>query len=238
MRRSFAQIATGLLVAVTISGCATPYQEMGFLGGVDSSQIDATTLRISARGNSFTDVGQIRDYVMLKAAEETLAHGYDMFLIVAEHDATEVDTFSTPQSHDAPVQAMGFGPRGPISVIGTATYTTTSTSTITSPGQDTTIKMYRGVKPAGAPLSLYVAREVVAFMAPRLRKGAMQPDTSIAPQQTAVIPATPAPSQMAVNTAQPSAPPAVMCSAERYWCQDSKALTLPDGRDSSGYRGR
>ena len=73
-----------LLVAGALTGCATPYRQMGLFGGVNASQIDTTTMRVSARGNAFTDIGQIRDYVLLRAAEETLAHGYDLFRVVGE----------------------------------------------------------------------------------------------------------------------------------------------------------
>jgi hypothetical protein len=48
------------MFASILAACSTPYQEMGLMGGVSASQIDAMTIRFDARGNAFTDIGQIR----------------------------------------------------------------------------------------------------------------------------------------------------------------------------------
>lgn len=85
-----------LVLTLIIAGCATPYQEMGFRGGVSASQIDETTLRISGRGNAKTDAATIQNYVLLKAAEETTKRGYDLFLIVDSSDTSRAGTFVLP----------------------------------------------------------------------------------------------------------------------------------------------
>ena len=56
-----------------LAGCSTPYQEMGFTGGVKSQQATADTYRIISRGNSYTSGTTIQDYTLLKAAETTRA---------------------------------------------------------------------------------------------------------------------------------------------------------------------
>ncbi len=123
MLRCFAM----LIGLMTLAACSTPYQEMGLLGGVSATQIDATTMRVSARGNAFTDVGQIKNYVLLKAAQETLGHGYSLFLVSDAEDASRTETVSIPHVHSEMVVGFGNVPGvGPVQTIGTANYTTTT----------------------------------------------------------------------------------------------------------------
>jgi hypothetical protein len=64
------------------AGCATPYQDMGFSGGVLAQQMTANTFRIVARGNGYTGTTTVQDYVMLKAAETAIQNGGTHFVIV------------------------------------------------------------------------------------------------------------------------------------------------------------
>src|SRR5215204_3530501 len=43
----------GLLITA-VAGCGTPYQDMGFRGGVEAQQMTADTYRIKSRGNAYT----------------------------------------------------------------------------------------------------------------------------------------------------------------------------------------
>ena len=79
--------AVVLCLALVLAGCATRYQEMGATGGVSAAQVTDDLWRISARGNLYTDAGTIQDYVLLKAAETTVAAGRTHFAIVGKHDA-------------------------------------------------------------------------------------------------------------------------------------------------------
>ncbi|MDK9697728.1 MAG: hypothetical protein OEL76_15205 [Siculibacillus sp.] len=74
-------------VGLGLAGCATRYQEMGPTGGVTAAQITDDLHRISARGNLHTDAGTIQDFVLLKAAETTVAAGRTHFAIVGKQDA-------------------------------------------------------------------------------------------------------------------------------------------------------
>ena len=40
-------------LALFLCGCATPYQNMGFTGGVDELQVSDLMYRITARGNGY-----------------------------------------------------------------------------------------------------------------------------------------------------------------------------------------
>lgn len=55
---------------------------------MSATSISADTVRIVATGNTFTAPATIDDYARLKAAEETLARGYDDFEIMDENDNT------------------------------------------------------------------------------------------------------------------------------------------------------
>ena len=51
-------------------------------GGVSATRLDQTSARIEAQGNGYTPQDTVRDYLLLRAAEETLSAGYGHFEIV------------------------------------------------------------------------------------------------------------------------------------------------------------
>lgn len=72
-----------LAISLSLIGCATKYQDMGFSGGVAAEQVTADTWRIVARGNAYTGGTRIQDFVLMKAAETTKAAGVPISL--SEH---------------------------------------------------------------------------------------------------------------------------------------------------------
>ena len=62
---------------------------MGLMGGVEAQMITSDVARISARGNALTDQARITDFVLLKAAQTALAHGFSHFAIVSAANATQ-----------------------------------------------------------------------------------------------------------------------------------------------------
>lgn len=153
MKLAFMVVACGALTA-----CATPYQEQGFLGGVHATRVDETTVQIAARGNAYTDADTINHYAIRKAAEETLADGFDLFLIVNAADRTRQGSFVTNGS--ATTNTSYFA--------GTATSQTTynpgQVVNFVKPGETMTIKLFKGAKPANAPSNLFDAREVLKYI--------------------------------------------------------------------------
>jgi hypothetical protein len=135
--KKVAGMRLGLLIAVgagfTLTGCMTPYQSMGFLGGVSATQVNASTMRIVAEGNGYTSLFRIDAYARLKAAEETIAHGYDFFQIINTNDLSQV-------------QNISFSP-----------YTS---KPVTKPKETLLIKMFKGPKPADASGDYLDARVV------------------------------------------------------------------------------
>jgi len=138
LRRLFIGICLVLTAA-----CATKYGDMGLLGGVEATQIDEVTLRILAKGNAYVDASTIREFVLLKAAEETIRLGYDMFLVMDEKAQSEVTRFYTPG-------------------VTTSSYTTAGyTSTQVKPSSILIVRMIEGEMPASRSAGLYAADEVI-----------------------------------------------------------------------------
>lgn len=87
--------AAFILCCFTLVSCSTPYQDMGITGGVQASKMTDDVWRISARGNGYTDRTVVQDYVLLKAAETTIAAGRTHFVVVNQADASSQGTFRT-----------------------------------------------------------------------------------------------------------------------------------------------
>lgn len=85
-----------IAACIALYSCQTAYTDRsGFgtwlLGGVHAERIDATTAKIVAQGNAYTSSDTIGNYIMLRAAEETMKDGYRYFTVVAGNDRTKYD---------------------------------------------------------------------------------------------------------------------------------------------------
>jgi hypothetical protein len=69
---------------------------MRFNQGVSAERITDDTVRITAKGNAYTSETNIQDYLLLKAAETTIASQQSHFLIVSATDITRKELFMTP----------------------------------------------------------------------------------------------------------------------------------------------
>ena len=177
------QIIPAIIACSMLAAC-TPYQEMsgvkGLLGGVQAHRIDETTVQVLARGNALTDADTITRYTLRKAAEETLAAGYDGFYIVSDQDRTRrriVSTMDISGTANGTTSVHGTmtGAGNTAFISGTANSTaflsgtaTTQTYNIIKPGETVTIKMFRGPKRSNAP-GVYDAHELLRFMVPPQR---------------------------------------------------------------------
>ncbi len=133
-----------LAFLLTLSACATPYQEMGLLGGVEAHRISSDTAQIVAKGNAYTDASVIQRYVLRKAAEETLADGFDYFDISSGNDESQ---------HGSVGSAYGGGR------FSSAWFLTSSWEMI-KPGQTILIRMLHAPAPEPLPPNVFNAHEV------------------------------------------------------------------------------
>jgi hypothetical protein len=140
--------------ALCLSACTTPYQEMGMRGGVKAVQITSDVAQVTARGSATTDPDKVQRYALRKAAETTVAAGYDLFQVVADVDRTRL-------------------------VSGGGGYTTGGLGGIPAlglnlpfvrPGQTFLIRMSRGPMPAGAQGTVFDAHEVLNHLGGRQRR--------------------------------------------------------------------
>ncbi len=85
-------------LALFLSACATPYQEMGFRGGYTEVQLDENVFRVSFRGNGGTGATRAVDFTLLRSAELAIRHGYRYFIIIDSSQHTSKSTHTRPVS--------------------------------------------------------------------------------------------------------------------------------------------
>jgi hypothetical protein len=99
------QIAVGsLLLALIVTGCttATPYQPYraetagGVHGGYSDQRLSPDRYTVRFHGNELTSRDRVEGYMLYRAAELTLQHGYDWFLAVDRHTEHDTQTYVTP----------------------------------------------------------------------------------------------------------------------------------------------
>ena len=132
---------------------------MGLMGGVAAYPVMTDVYRIEARGNGYTNAARVQDFVLLKAAETTLAAGKTHFGLTSAADASRQGAIETPGT----MQATRVG-----NTI-TGIYTPGSVSTFIKPGQDVYIRIYGGSK-ASVPADALDAADIERNIAPRLRQ--------------------------------------------------------------------
>ena len=81
-------ISTSILLACL--GCATPYQKVGSNGGYDDFRINASDFEVTFRGNAHTSEETVSKYILRRASELTLQHGFTHFIRLSERDLTRV----------------------------------------------------------------------------------------------------------------------------------------------------
>ena len=76
-------VTVALLLLVACSSAPTPYRSAdGRETGYSSQQIEADRFRVTFTGNHATALDTVRNYVLYRAAELTVAEGFDHFTVV------------------------------------------------------------------------------------------------------------------------------------------------------------
>lgn len=140
---------SALALVLALGACATPYQEMGALGGVQANRISNDTAQITARGNGYTDPDTIQRYALRRAAEETIADGFDLFRINSDLDRTRTGS-----------ESYGYATGNRYSAWGTA-----FTMPIIKPGETFVIRMFKGPAPNPMPDGMFDAHDVLSHLA-------------------------------------------------------------------------
>ncbi len=191
MRKVIQTLSALVLTGLLVSGCvtATPYQPLDpgqkAMGGYVEQQLETNRYRLSFAGNSVTKRETVETYLLYRAAELTLAQGYESFSVVQRATDRKARTFTDPD----PFRMAGFGydpfwrPYWRYSVIGMGWRSwdpfgrdpfwpeQMESRTIEKFEASAEILLLKGPKVANDPAS-FDARQVVANLAPKVTKPA------------------------------------------------------------------
>lgn len=156
-------------IAVLAASCATqtPYApaDGGRLGYAEQ-QIEDNRYMVSFAGNSLTDRRTVETYLLYRAAELTVASGYDYFIVVQQD--TEKSTTYRSTIYDYPYRHHFF-----LSWYGWPHYrggfATETTRPIERYQAVAEIVMYSGEKPEADPTA-FDARAVIEHLGPTVRR--------------------------------------------------------------------
>jgi hypothetical protein len=82
-----------LVVAPAFVGCATPYQSARSSGGYTDFRITKDVFAVSFRGSVGTYEETVDKYLLRRASELTLEHGFTHFMILSEKERTRSSSF-------------------------------------------------------------------------------------------------------------------------------------------------
>lgn len=107
--------ALGVGLALTLSACATPtpYQPatpgQAKSGGFSETKIEANRFRVKFSGNSLTSRDTVEGYLLYRAAELTVAQGFDVFSVVERKTDKSTRTYVDPDPMFSPWYGPGYG---------------------------------------------------------------------------------------------------------------------------------
>ena len=99
MTRRYAALAASALLLATLGACATatPYQPnirgQATSGGFSEVRLEADRFRVNFAGNSLTSRETVEGYLLYRAAELTVAQGYDWFTVVDRQTDRNAQTY-------------------------------------------------------------------------------------------------------------------------------------------------
>ncbi|HLI67654.1 MAG TPA: hypothetical protein VKU90_14920 [Caulobacteraceae bacterium] len=171
-QRMFAILAA-MAAATALSGCetATPYQPLATgaaqSGGYSEARIETDRWRVSFTGNDLTNRSTVETYLLYRAAELTVAQGYDWFETVDRATETHAHTYAYD---DGP---YGFGPSWRFRRRGFGWWgpgywpDDLDVQTVERFDASAEILMHHGPKPSGNPHA-FDARDVMSNLASKI----------------------------------------------------------------------
>jgi hypothetical protein len=178
--------AVGLTLGLSACETATPYQplERGSQasGGFTDQKLDTDHFKVTFNGNTLTSRGTVESYLLYRAAELTVAQGYDWFETVDRHTERDKRTYIDSDPFYGPGYAYGYfrpywsfygrgyGWRAWGPFWGDPFWGDTATvSTVEKFEASAEIAMHHGPKPLGDAKALD-AREVMANLGPKIMR--------------------------------------------------------------------
>lgn len=105
-------VAIGLSFGLGACETATPYQPLqqgsAVSGGFSDQRLDKNRFRVTFQGNTLTSRETVETYLLYRAAELTVAQGYDWFETVDRHTERDRRTYVDPDPFYGPGYAWGY----------------------------------------------------------------------------------------------------------------------------------
>ena len=119
-RRRFNRLLV-LVGALGLAACGTPTPYQPSINGYGYAEqaLEENRYRVTFSGNSLTPRATVENYLLYRAAEVTLARGYDYFVVVGKETERTTTYFST--LHGVRSGAFHHGDRHGYGVIGSST---------------------------------------------------------------------------------------------------------------------
>lgn len=136
-----------VLSALALAACTT----------TSTMQLGADRAMLTTRGNAFTSSEAVQRDLMLEAARQTLARGYEWFAIEGAQDVSRSGVYASPASGSAYASGNAYG------WSGAANYTGASYMPYTKPGVQVLVRFGSG----GRPYSAFDAAEIIALNDPK-----------------------------------------------------------------------
>jgi hypothetical protein len=148
------------------ASCQSEYGSMKFfMGGVESTPLTDDREMIVAKGNAYTDVFRIQQFVLLKAAEDCLAKGYTKFGFLAAQDTSNVSFLVNRGQSTTDATLTRYGDKATVS--GTTTSTPATIMPMVAPGATVYVKFFKGEE---MTVNTFDAKQVAANLGPTLKK--------------------------------------------------------------------
>lgn len=172
MMKKFLMAAAGAALLAACASGPTPYQPYAKnAGGYTETKLEENRVRVAFAGNTLTDRETVENYLLYRAAETTLANGFDYFIINTRATDSKSRTYGT--TYGDPFWDYGpypwryryydpFWDRP-------GRYRSYDETTVTKYEASGEIVMYKGTKPADNPAA-FDARDVVKNLEGKVRR--------------------------------------------------------------------
>jgi hypothetical protein len=178
-RKAVLVAAIGLSLGLAACETATPYQPLQrgskVSGGYTDQKLDADHFQVTFAGNTDTSRATVESYLLYRAAELTVAQGYDWFETVQRSTDRMKRTYVDPDPFYGPGYAWGYfrpywnywGPG--YGWAGWGPYWGADIQTVQKFQATAEIALHHGPKPPGNPRGLD-ARQVLSNLGPKIAR--------------------------------------------------------------------
>lgn len=144
-----------IIIALILTGCATPYQTSGFRGGVSATPLNDSVYEIRARGNGYTSASTTKDHALLKSAEICIEKGFSHFIPISSNQSSRKQTYTNNTYN---TNCYG----------NSCTTTGGGSMTFIKPSSDMTIKLFKSSE--SKPDTSYSCSIIYNNLAPKYKK--------------------------------------------------------------------